>query len=33
MPVPPDFRKGYTSIYELQSTMGGGGSGGGAMGA
>jgi hypothetical protein len=23
MPLPPDFRKGYTSIYELQSTMGG----------
>jgi ectoine hydroxylase len=21
MPLPPDFRKGYTSIYELQSTM------------
>jgi ectoine hydroxylase len=25
MPMPPDFRKGYTSIYELQSTMGEGG--------
>jgi ectoine hydroxylase-related dioxygenase (phytanoyl-CoA dioxygenase family) len=23
MPLPPDFRSGYTSIYELQSTMGG----------
>ncbi len=23
MPLPPDFRGGYTSIYELQSTMGG----------
>jgi ectoine hydroxylase-related dioxygenase (phytanoyl-CoA dioxygenase family) len=30
MPLPPDFRKGYTSIYELQSTMDGGGGEGGA---
>jgi hypothetical protein len=23
MPLPPDFRNGYTSIYELQTTMDG----------
>jgi ectoine hydroxylase-related dioxygenase (phytanoyl-CoA dioxygenase family) len=33
MPAPPDFRKGYTSIYELQSTMGGRDSGSGGGGA
>jgi ectoine hydroxylase-related dioxygenase (phytanoyl-CoA dioxygenase family) len=32
MPAPPDFRKGYTSIYELQSTKDTGDTGSGAMG-
>jgi ectoine hydroxylase len=31
MPLPPDFRKGYTSIYELQSTIDTGGRGGGGL--
>ncbi len=31
MPMPPDFRHGYTSIYELQSTTSMGGTEGGMM--